>query len=50
MVKTGVSCNVCTNGVIAYDGAALGAETFVSFDKKAVSLLAAQGRRSKLLA
>ena len=37
------------DGVIAYEGAALGAETFVSFDRKAVSLLAAQGRRAKLL-
>ena len=31
------------DGVIAYEGHWLGAETFVSFDKKAVSLLAAQG-------
>jgi predicted nucleic-acid-binding protein len=38
------------DGVIAYEGAWLGAETFVSFDKKAVSLLAAQGRRARLLA
>ena len=38
------------DGVIAYEGAWLGAETFVSFDKKAVSLLASQGRRTKLLA
>jgi predicted nucleic-acid-binding protein len=37
------------DGVIAYEGAWLGAETFVSFDKKAVSLLAAQGRRARLL-
>ena len=36
------------DGVIAYDGAALGGETFVSFDKKAVAILAAQGRPSKL--
>ncbi|RBP08574.1 putative nucleic-acid-binding protein [Roseiarcus fermentans] len=38
------------DGVIAFEGAALGAETFVSFDRKAVSLLAAQGRRAQLLA
>jgi predicted nucleic-acid-binding protein len=38
------------DGVIAYEGAWLGAETFVSFDKKAVALLAAQGRRARLLA
>ncbi len=37
------------DGVIAYEGAWLGAETFVSFDKKAVSLLSAQGRRARLL-
>lgn len=37
------------DGVIAFEGAALGADTFVSFDRKAVSLLEAQGRRAKLL-
>jgi predicted nucleic-acid-binding protein len=37
------------NGVIAYDGTWLGAETFVSFDKKAVSLLTKQGRTARLL-
>ncbi len=37
------------DGVIAYDGAFLGAETFVSFDRKAVALLAGQGRATKLL-
>jgi len=37
------------DGVIAHDGAWLGAETFVSFDKKAVSLLARQGRAARLL-
>jgi predicted nucleic-acid-binding protein len=31
------------DGVIAYEGNWLGGDTFVSFDKKAVSLLAAQG-------
>lgn len=38
------------DGAIAYEGAWLGAETFVSFDKQAVTLLAAQGRRARLLA
>jgi predicted nucleic-acid-binding protein len=37
------------DGVIAFEGAALGADTFISFDRKAVSLLGAQGRRAKLL-
>ena len=37
------------DGVIAYNGAFLGAETFVSFDRKAVSLLKAEGRATKLL-
>ncbi|GAA0529374.1 type II toxin-antitoxin system VapC family toxin [Pigmentiphaga sp. GD03639] len=37
------------DGVIAYDGTWLGAETFVSFDKKAVSLLTKQGYSAKLL-
>jgi predicted nucleic-acid-binding protein len=32
------------DGVIAYEGKWLGGETFVSFDKKAVALLAAQGQ------
>jgi len=36
-------------GVIAYDGTWLGAETFVSFDKKAVSLLTKQGQTARLL-
>lgn len=31
------------DGVIAYEGNWLGADTFVSFDKKAVALLATQG-------
>lgn len=38
------------DGVIAYDGNWLGGETFVSFDKKAVSLIAKQGQQAKLLA
>ena len=37
------------DGVIAYEGYWLGGETFVSFDKKAVTLLAAQGLQAKLL-
>jgi predicted nucleic-acid-binding protein len=37
------------DGVIAYDGTWLGAETFVSFDKKAVSLLAKHGQDARLL-
>jgi len=37
------------DGVIAYEGAWLGGETFVSFDKKAVSALQRQGRKAKLL-
>ncbi len=38
------------DGVIAYEGHWLGAEEFVSFDKQAVSLLKAQGKRARLLA
>jgi predicted nucleic-acid-binding protein len=38
------------DGVIAYEGTRLGGETFVSFDKQAVSLVAAQGQRAQLLA
>jgi predicted nucleic-acid-binding protein len=37
------------DGVIAHEGAWLGAEEFVSFDKQAVSLLKAQGKRARLL-
>jgi len=37
------------DGVIAYEGHWLGAEEFVSFDKQAVSLLKAQGKRARLL-
>jgi predicted nucleic-acid-binding protein len=33
-------------GVLAYEGRWLGGETFVSFDKSAVQLLAAQGKKS----
>ena len=38
------------DGVIAYEGNWLGADTFVSFDKRAVKLLDAQGRSARLLA
>jgi len=37
------------DGVIAYEGKWLGGETFVSFDKKAVSASAKQGLKTKLL-
>ncbi len=37
------------NGAIAYEGAWLGGETFVSFDKKAVTLLSRQGEAARLL-
>jgi predicted nucleic-acid-binding protein len=37
------------DGVIAYEGNWLGGETFVSFDKKAVTLLTAQGHAARLL-
>lgn len=37
------------DGVIAYEGNWLGGKTFVSFDKKAVALLKAQGQSMRLL-
>lgn len=37
------------DGVVAYEGNWLGAETFVSFDKKAVEMLTAQGVSARLL-
>jgi len=37
------------DGVIAYEGNWLGGETFISFDKKAVALLKAQGQSAWLL-
>ena len=37
------------DGVIAYEGNWLGGETFVSFDKKVVALLKAQGQSARLL-
>jgi predicted nucleic-acid-binding protein len=37
------------DGIIAYEGLWLGADTFVSFDKKAVKLLSKQGVATRLL-
>jgi predicted nucleic-acid-binding protein len=37
------------DGLIAYEGNWLGGETFISFDKKAVSLIVKQGQQAKLL-
>jgi predicted nucleic-acid-binding protein len=37
------------DGVIAFEGEWLGADEFVSFDSKAVSLMQAQGSRARLL-
>jgi predicted nucleic-acid-binding protein len=37
------------DGVIAYEGSWLGGGTFVSFDKKAVALIAGQGLSARLL-
>jgi len=37
------------DGVIAYEGRWLGAETFVSFDKKAVEILSKHGEQTRLL-
>jgi predicted nucleic-acid-binding protein len=37
------------DGVISHEGAWLGAETFVSFDKKAVKLVQAGGESARLL-
>jgi predicted nucleic-acid-binding protein len=37
------------DGVIAFEGNWLGGDTFVSFDKKAVSLWGAQGHAARLL-
>jgi predicted nucleic-acid-binding protein len=37
------------DGVIAYEGNWLGGETFISFDKKAIALLMAQGQSARLL-
>ena len=37
------------DGIMAYEGNWLGGETFVSFDKQAVSLLTEQGQAARLL-
>jgi predicted nucleic-acid-binding protein len=37
------------DGVIDYEGRWLGGETFVSFDKKAVTVIAKQGQKTRLL-
>ena len=37
------------DGVIGYEGSWLGAETLVSFDRKAVKLMDAQGKSARLL-
>jgi predicted nucleic-acid-binding protein len=37
------------DGAIAYEGRWLGGETFVSFDRKAVEMLTAQGQAARLL-
>lgn len=37
------------DGVIAYEGNWLGGEIFVSFDKKAISLIEKQGQQTRLL-
>ncbi|MDK4715866.1 type II toxin-antitoxin system VapC family toxin [Rhizobium sp. CNPSo 4039] len=37
------------DGIMAYEGSWLGGETFVSFDKKTVELLAEQGQAAQLL-
>ncbi len=37
------------DGVIAYEGSWLGADTFVSFDRRAVRLMANQGKATRLL-
>jgi len=38
------------DGVIAHEGAWLGGESFVSFDKQAVELVIRQGQPARLLA
>jgi len=38
------------DGLIAYEGSWMGAESFVSLDKKAVALLSMQGLQARLLA
>ena len=52
-VEAGLSTLVAggdfADGVIAYEGNWLGAEEFISFDKKAVSILQSQGKSTRLL-
>ena len=38
------------DGIIAYEGNWLGAEIFISFDRRAVSLLTGQGQQARWLA
>ncbi len=47
MLKAGADF---ADGVIAHDGKLLGGEIFVSFDKKAVKCIQAQGGAARLLA
>jgi predicted nucleic-acid-binding protein len=53
-VEAGLACldagGDFADGVIAYEGRWLGADTFVSFDRKAVTLLQLQGEDARLLA
>lgn len=44
------ACGDFADGIIAYEGNWLGADVFVSFDKKAVRLLEVQGKAARLLA
>ena len=44
------ACGDFSDGAIAFEGAQLGAHEFVSFDKQAVKLLKAQGKRARLIA
>lgn len=47
MLKAG---GAFADGLIAFEGRWLGGDEFVSFDKKAVALLTAEGQPAKLLA
>ena len=53
-VKAGLAClrvgGDFADGAIAYEGRWLGCETFVSFDRKAVAQVTAQGYSAQLLA
>ena len=44
-----LSLHSSPSSFIAFEGARLGADEFVSFDKQAVSILKAQGKRARLL-